>query len=242
VRALAGLTALAAAGALALGGCGGGGGDTSTTTPTEATVSQAPQAQAPKPQAAKPKPAADDESAAKTTSPHNAPGDPGNPTPGAKAPAPGVPVTPEGDNSVQTFGTEGEESQRSQAEADLRTYLTARAQGDWAGACKAASAQFAEELAKLIENAKAKPGTEKPQGCAQTLELLYGKAPGSSLQGAAQLGEVLSFRIREDGYAYLIFEDPEGEVKFIAMANDGGTWKVNTPEPASFQQSQGEAQ
>jgi len=223
------LVFLALLGALALGGCGGG--EDSSTTSSQGTVSQAPQATAPEP---KPQIHA----APKRTTPHNAPGTPGDPTAGEKAPAPGVPVTPEGDNSVQTFGTEGEESERSQAEADLHAYLNAKARGDWAGACKAASKQFAEELEKLIEQAKAKPGAEKPKGCAQTLELLSGGAAAST---KAMLPEqALSFRIRQDGYAYLIYKDPEGEVKFIAMANDNGTWKVNVPEPATFEGSQGE--
>jgi hypothetical protein len=219
--------------ALALWGCGGGGDSTAANTST---------ATAPPPTAQAPKPNPQTHTAPKRSTPTNAPGNPGDPTPGTKAPAPGVPVTPEGDNSIQTFGTEGQESQRQQAESDLHAYLQAKARGDWAGACEAASEQFAEELEKLIEQAKTKSGGPKPKGCAQTLELLYGNAQSSSPQGPSQVAEVLSFRIRADGYAYLIFKDPEGEVKFIAMANDNGTWKVNTTEPASFQASQGEPQ
>ena len=231
------LLLLALLGALSLCGCGGGGGDPSTTASSQATVSEAP-----KTTTSEPKPKLPTESAKRTT-PRNAPGTPGDPSAGTKAPAPGVPVTPQGDNSIQTFGTEGQETERQQAEADLHAYLDARARGDWAAACEAASSQLAEELAKLIASAKAKGGAEKPKGCPETLEALYGKVPPSTLEQAAQTGEVLSFRIREDGYAYLIYKDPQGKVKFIAMANDEGTWKVNTTEPAAFGQSQqGEAQ
>jgi hypothetical protein len=222
-------------GALALAGCGGGG-DSTTAASSETTSSQTPGANAPKP-----KPEAAKDEAAKRTTPHNAPGEPGEPSAGEKAPAPGVPVTPQGDNSIQTFGTEAAETERQQAEADLREYLEARARGDWAAACEAASAQLTEELAKLIERAKAKPGAEKPKGCPETLEALYGKATKQTLSQAAQIEEILSFRTREDGYAYLIYKSPEG-VKFIAMADDEGTWKVNTPEPAAFGGRQGEAQ
>ena len=222
---------------LCLGGCGGSASENTSTPATAA--SKATVVQAPKP---KPAPEGNKASAAKRTTPTPAPGAPGDPSPGEKAPAPGVPLTPQGDNSIQSFGTEGEQSERQQAEADLQSYLNARARGDWAGACEAASKQFAEELAKLIEQAKAKPGAEKPKTCAQTLETLYGKAPGSTLQQAARIDQVLSFRIRDDGYAYLIFKDPQGEVKFIAMADEAGTWKVNVPEPAAFESTQGEAQ
>ena len=187
------------------------------------------------------KPSADSEGTHPGSATHPTPGTPGHPTPGAKAPAPGVPVTPQGDNSIQTFGTEADESERQEAEANLRGYLAARAEGNWAAACEAASNEFRAGLAKLIEGAKAKPGAEKPEGCAETLELLFGKTPSSTFQQAAQIEQVLSFRIRDDGYAYLIYES-QGEIKFIAMADDSGAWKVNTPEPASFQASQGEAQ
>jgi hypothetical protein len=162
-------------------------------------------------------------------------------TPGSKAVAPGVPVIKGGDNSIQAFGEEGEEGEAEQALSSLRAYLSARIAGDWAGACEATSAQLREELTKLIEQAKTKGDAQKPEGCAETLGLLFGKTPSSTLQEAAQIDRVLSFRVQADGYAYLIFE-VEGQVKFIAMAEEAGAWKPNTLEPEAFQGPQGESQ
>jgi hypothetical protein len=231
---------------LAIAGCGGGG--DSGTTSSETTSAQG-QTSASEGNAS----AQDQGGAAKgggenqaAKAPPKAPTEPNPPvaqerTPGSKAVAPGVPIVKGGDNSIQAFGTEGEESEAQQATASLKRYLDARASGDWAAACEAASAQLREELTKLIERAKAKGDTEKPTSCAETLELFFGKTPQQALQEAAQIDRVLSFRVEEDGYAYLIFESAE-EVKFIAMANEEGAWKPNTLEPEAFQGPQGESQ
>jgi hypothetical protein len=232
---------------LFLSGCGGGEGD-SESTASEATSAQGQTSAAQGSATAQDQGGAEqgggEEQAAKA--PPKTPTEPNPPiagerTPGSKAVAPGVPVVKGADNSIQAFGTEGEEDEAEQATANLKSYLDARANRDWPGACEAASAQLREELSKLIERAKAKGDTEKPKGCAETLELFFGKTPSSALQEAARIDQVLSFRVQADGYAYLIYE-AEGKVKFIAMANEEGTWKPNTLEPEAFQGPQGESQ
>jgi hypothetical protein len=160
-------------------------------------------------------------------------------TPGSKVVAPGVPTTTGGDNSIQAFGLEGETDEAAQATADLKAYLQARASGDWESACAAASEEYRSQLEQLIERAKAKQeGAQKPQGCAETLELLFGKAPAQALK-AAQVDRILSFRVEKEGYAYLIYEAGEA-VKFIAMANEEGAWKVNTIEPSELPEAEGQ--
>jgi hypothetical protein len=131
---------------------------------------------------------------------------------------------------VQTFGVEGEADEREQALATLKTYLNARVAGRWAKACAATSEEFKEQAEQLVEIA---PGAGKPAGCAATLERFLGDFPSSSLRESAQVKELLSFRVK-DGYAYVIFKGAGGEIKFIAMANDDGEWKVNTTEPGAF--------
>lgn len=227
-----------------LAGCGGGGDGESTS--SQASTAQAETAPAP---ARKEGDRSGEEQGAnpQSTKPtRHSPAEPDPPiaaerTPGSKAVAPGVPVTKGGDNSIQAFGEEGEESEAEQATKNLSAYLGARAANDWSGACEATSTQFKEELGKLIEQAKAKENVEKPRGCTDILAALFGKAPLSSLREAARIDRVLSFRTDEDGYAYLIFE-ARGEVKFIAMANDDGAWKVNVLEPEAFQGIPGEDQ
>jgi hypothetical protein len=220
--------------ALLLAGCGGGEDSESTTSKTTTASKQAGTTTG----------SHERESPAKAPAPTPPNPDPPVATervPGSKAVAPDVPVTEGGDNSVQAFGTEGEEDQAAQATATLGAYLGARADKDWAAACKEASAQLIEELARLVERAKAKGDAEKPKGCAETLALLSGEASEAALEEAAVIEQVLSFRIRDDGYAYLIYKGAQGKVKFIAMADDDGTWKVNTVEPSAFEGPPGEA-
>ncbi len=157
----------------------------------------------------------------------------GNPVPGAKAVAPDVPLTKGGDNSVQEFGTEGEATPRTQAVANATAYIASFSAQDWAEACSLASGEYRQQLAQLIANAKVKGNGEKPEGCAATLEALFGKAPKGALD-AFRIEEVLSFRVRGDGYAYLIYKSTGGQTMFIAMAEDGGEWKVNVFQPQPF--------
>jgi hypothetical protein len=238
------LTCLALLLCLAITGCGGGG-DQDTTQGTGAAAAAAKERSsglASTGEAARGK-----QGEGQSAEPvHNSPAEPNPPiakerTPGSKAVAPGVPTTKGGDNSVQAFGTEGEENQAEQATRNLSAYLGARASKDWNAACEETSNQLKEELTKLVEQAKAKGSTEKPKGCPETLALVNEKAPALALQGAARIDRVLSFRTRQDGYAYLIFES-RGEVEFVAMANENGAWKVNVLEPQAFEGTQGENQ
>ena len=163
----------------------------------------------------------------------------GDPVPGAKSVAPGVPVTKGGDNSIQVFGAEGQTDQRAQAIADLTAYLSAFRAGQWSRACASASKQFSQELATMVAQARvkgnAKGKVKKPKGCAATLRLFFGKSSKAARSAATQIGKVLSFRVRGDGYAYLIFKGANGKVMFIAMADDNGAWKVNVLQPEAFQ-------
>jgi hypothetical protein len=155
------------------------------------------------------------------------------PEPGTRAVAPGVPVQTGGDNSVQRFGVEGGVDERERALATLRAYLQARVEGDWEAACAATSAEFKEQLATLVAISKS---DEKPKGCAATLRLVLGSLPRSVMRRSAGVRELLSFRV-EGGYAYVIFRVADGMVKFIAMADDQGAWKVNTTEPGDIPKS-----
>jgi hypothetical protein len=154
----------------------------------------------------------------------------GSPEPGAKAVAPGVPVQPAGDNSIQTFGVEGEDVAREQALAMLQTYLSARAAGRWAEACSVTSRQFKRELATL---AATLPKRTQPEGCAAALRFFLSWVPQAELNDSAEVKQLLSFRVR-GRYAYIIFRGAEDEVSYIAMRNDDGVWRINTTNPEAF--------
>ena len=229
--------------ALLIVGCGGGEEEPTATTGTAtATEKQGPQGKAGK-AGSKQQGDAQQGKARQGTSPATPEGGVGttktqrapvgNPIPGSKAVAPGVPTVKGGDNSIQSFGTEGSEDPREQAVSNLLAYLDARLAGEFERACSLASEEFRQQLARLIANAKAKGDAEKPQGCAETLALFTPDKAKAALREKSQVDEVLSFRI-EGPYAYLIFKGAEGKAMFIAMADDGGEWKVNVPEPGAF--------
>ena len=215
----------------ALAGCGGGGdGSSSTAASTaERTVTTQSTGEEKQQAAAKPKP---------PRQPKRQSAAEGDPTPGAKAVAPDVPVVKGSDNSIQEFGTEGEADPREQATATLRAYLSALGAGEWERACAQASTEFSQDLVKLLGQAQ---GIEKPQDCTAALALLGAKAPEAALR-VPPPEEALSFRV-EGEHAYLIYRDAKGAAMFIAMADDDGQWKVNvlTPEPFS-EPTQGSSQ
>jgi hypothetical protein len=160
------------------------------------------------------------------------------PVPGTKVVAPGVPTTKGGDNSIQGFGAEGQRDEATQALRAFEEFMRARLAGDWQAACEVASAQFREQLGKITEHTKPeKEGVQIPEGCAATLKLISGGSPAAPLRPIAKVKRELSFRVRGDDYAYLIYEDGEGAVRFIAMARENGVWRVNTLEPTAFREA-----
>lgn len=144
-------------------------------------------------------------------------------TPGAEQAAPGVPVSPGGDNSIQTYGEEGEVSDREQAATATRAYLSARAAGNYRRACDQASSGLKQSLGQP---------TGGSGGCPAALRALTEGVPESTLRRVARVGRILSFRT-EGEQAFLIFRSG-GTVKYMPMASEGGGWKVGAIEPSEF--------
>jgi hypothetical protein len=204
---------------LALAGCGGGGeGDSSVS-----TTASTPKSQAKAPDAGE-----------TTAEPQGASGP--KESGSSKAPEPKSTFTPKphqdsgggsdqfkvkgGDNSVQEFGEEAPESELEQAATALHGFLDARAAGDWEAACSYLSAPVAESLEQLAANAKPLKGAD----CAELLQGLSGGVPASVLAEAAK-ADVGSLRF-EGEQAFLIYRGAHDAVYAIAMAEEGGEWKV----------------
>jgi hypothetical protein len=149
------------------------------------------------------------------------------PVAGSKAPAPGVKTVPDGDNSVQEYGVEADESSRREAAIALQAYLDARAQEDWGTACSLLAKRPTEQLEKLAGQSQA--------DCA---EVLKATAKGTSSQPGSAITEVLSFRGEGDisgNPSYLIFEGPPGGTLFsMPMYLQGGAWKVGLAQPSEL--------
>lgn len=141
-------------------------------------------------------------------------------TAGSKAPAPGVPTSPHGDNSIQTWGLEASSARRAQAAAFLRAYLDARATGAWAKVCSDLAARPRAEQERF--------GGGAP--CAEAMASFAAHASPAALREEAQI-EVLSFRVGRR-YTFLIYRRPDG-VFAMPLAREGGRLKLllATPEP-----------
>ena len=233
--------------AVVLGGCGGGddGASTSSSTAEETTnATTAPQpskrSTAAKEEAKSNQDSKGGSTAAKGKSsqqqtngdsnklpkPVKAPAISSAPKTGSKSPAPGVKTVPGGDNSVQEYGVEADESARREASIALATYLNARAAEDWGSACSLLAQRPTEQLEELSGHKAA---------CAEVLAGAGKEA--SSLPGSA-ITEVLSLRGEGEipgNPSYLIFTGPPGKTLFsMPMYLQGGAWKVGLAQPSEL--------
>ena len=245
-----GVLALTVCVALALGGCGGGddsastssGTSEATTAPTQAEGKSAASQDAKKSdhssskskQGKGPTEKAKGNgsqrhgggSSSKPPKPVKPPRISSRPTAGSKAPAPGVKTVKGGDNSVQEYGVEADESSRTEAAIALQGYLNARTEGNWSTACSLLAKRPTEQLEKL-SGGKA--------DCAEVLAATGKEAP--SMPGSV-ITEVLSFRGEGEisgNPSYLIFTGPPGKTLFsMPMYLQGGAWKVGLAQPSEL--------
>jgi len=240
-------------GVLVLGGCGGGDDSTSTSASTSETTPVTTTAQSEDKSIGAGDAKGSERSPSKSNSkpkssqPQQTNGDSNKhlklvkvppissaPKAGSKHPAPGVKTVPGGDNSVQEYGVEADESERTEAAIALQGYLNARAREDWGAACSLLAKKPMQQLER-IRRAAAKQGQEL-NGCAATMALLK-EGEAQSLE-QAQITEVLSFRGGGDisgDPSYLIFTAPPGATLFsMPMYLEGGTWKVGLARAAEL--------
>lgn len=139
--------------------------------------------------------------------------------------APGVPTSPGGDNSIQTWGREASARERRAAARALQAFLDARATLDLAKICAQVSPKL---LADLREELGA-PGAR----CPQLLRVAIGQgADKAILRAEARGNEVLSFRVDAGQQAFVIYRDAQGQVWALPMNRDAeGEWKASLLGP-----------
>jgi len=193
---------------LSLAGCGSGEEDT-TSTPSQGTTAEreptAPQS-------------VPNSSRAKQDIP--APPAP-NPHPGSKRAAPGVPVSAEGDNSIQLYGVEASDAERARLTALVQSFLNARAAGNWTEVCSLLAAKPRAEQLRFAPGAKS---------CAQAMAYFAKDANPAILREEAQI-EVLSLRV-DPPIAFLIYRRSDQSIWATALEREGGEWKVISVTPA----------
>jgi hypothetical protein len=184
---------------LALGlwaaGCGGGGGGSTSATASPERDSAA----------SRPSEAGGEQS------------NPAPPVPGSEAAAPGVPTSREGDNSIQTWGTEAPAAARLEGGRVVRSYARARVAGNWALACSTLAEKVKREQAHI---------TGAP--CADVMA--SSAADGTSAPDPQEaVFRVLSLRVG-DGYAFLIYRRSDG-IFATALIPEGNSFEVLSVTP-----------
>lgn len=125
-----------------------------------------------------------------------------------------------GDNSIQEFGEESDESELQEAAEAVHSFFVARATGDWDGACSYVSKSMTAKLEQL-----AKSSTElEDKGCASFLESFTGQPTASEWRETTTV-DAGSLRT-EDKQAFLIYYGPGRTVYAMPLAEEDGTFKV----------------
>jgi hypothetical protein len=126
-----------------------------------------------------------------------------------------------GDNSVQELGKEASSSEFDAAAIALHNFLDARAEGNWAAACKYMSKGAREGFEKLAERAE----SIEDKSCGGILEKLTNPAAKQALKEEAAKADVGSLRVEGDR-SFVIYTGTEGTILAMPMAHEGGAWKV----------------
>jgi hypothetical protein len=132
-----------------------------------------------------------------------------------------------GDNSIQDFGEESDESELEEAARVLHDFYVARAEEEWKTACARLSAAVMQQLAVL--GARSKSGN---QSCPATLAALTPSLSPAE-QRETTVVDAGSLRVEGDR-GFLVYRGAEQTVYAINMAREGG-WKVGglAPVPLS---------
>jgi hypothetical protein len=132
-----------------------------------------------------------------------------------------------GDNSIAEYGTEASHSELTRAARVLHRYLTARAARDWELACDYLTTRQRNQLAQLAASSHL---TSK--SCAGALSALSAKVSTATAH-ALTVVDAASLRSKGES-AFLLYHGAGHTGYFIAMAREGGTWKVAALDPTAL--------
>lgn len=133
--------------------------------------------------------------------------------------------TPGGDNSIQNFGDEADESELEEAAEVVHGFLAARTEEDWPTACS----YFSKSMVQQLEQLASQSEQLRSKGCAAILNALTASVPSTT---AKELTEVDAASLRhDDESAFLLYRGAEKKAYFMPMAEEDGTWKVSALAP-----------
>jgi len=125
-----------------------------------------------------------------------------------------------GDNSIQEYGEEKDESELEEAAEAVHSFFVARATGDWEKACGYLSKTMTEQLEQLAASST----TLKDKGCASFLEAFTTKLSAATWR---ELTTVDAGSLRqEDEQAFLIYYGSDKSVYAMPLKVEDGQFKV----------------
>jgi hypothetical protein len=127
-----------------------------------------------------------------------------------------------GDNSIQNFGEESEESELKEAATALHDYLVARADEDWPAACARLAKVVKDQLEALASRSDRLAG----QGCDKILGALTPPLP-AAVRRESTIVDAGSLRL-EDEQSFLIYRGAEDTEYAVLMTEEAGGWKVGS--------------
>jgi hypothetical protein len=149
--------------------------------------------------------------------------------PAAREATPGEPhPDPTPTLHIATFGREGSDGNRRDAEGSLLAYLGAYEGGDWGSACRYLTAETRAQVLALEETGSGVEG----RSCGQLLKLVAKGTPGHG-NGRYAIDRVSSLRFKEDA-GFAIFAGAGGTVYWMPMRIEGGRWKVIATTPTAM--------
>jgi hypothetical protein len=125
-----------------------------------------------------------------------------------------------GDNSIQEFGEESDESELQEAAEVVHGFYVARAQEEWSKACSYLAKSNIEQLEQL--------GSQAPEfkaaGCAPILKAFTRPLP-PAVQREITTVDAGSLR-REGEQGFLVYYGADHATFAMPLIDEGGSWKV----------------
>lgn len=125
-----------------------------------------------------------------------------------------------GDNSIQEYGEETDESELQDAAEAVHGFYVARAEEDWSKACT----YLAKSMVAQLEQLAGQSPQFKDKGCAVILKAFTRPLP-ASVRRETTVVDAGSLR-REDERGLLIYYDIEKKPYAMALENEDGAWKL----------------
>lgn len=125
-----------------------------------------------------------------------------------------------GDNSVQNYGEEGDESELEEVAEIVHSFYVARAEEKWEEACSYLAKSNVEQLEQLASQSPQFKG----KGCAPILEAFTQPLPASVNREITTV-DAGSFRHDEE-QGFLIYRGAENTVYAMPLRNEDGVWQV----------------